>query len=899
METFLDNVVQNILVSHTKMDQIKIIVPNIRAISFLKESFKKFIDRPLLAPEILTISEFITELSGLQPLSKTDSIYLFYETYKSLTPESKLESFTQFLSWAPTLIKEFNEIDNQLINAKELFNFMNALNSIEAKGGLNKRHFNLSKNGFDYYLGFYDIQIKRQKGYSGLQLREAVKNLTFYLEQKLPFHLFIGFNALTKAEETIIQELIAEGNAEIIWDIDKTFYEDPYHSAGHFIRKYYSQWKVLKRKEKPQFPKLFSKAKEVEIIGTAKNVIQAKTAVQIASDLYEKNPESSTVIVLGDENLLEPILSYLPEKELAWNVTMGYPLKKTTLYSFFKSFFELHENHGEYGYRFKDVLEFSRTIHCIELLKSNQSRIDHWIEQSNLNFIASKGLINKNPIGTLMFSPFNGVEGFLEKLIEITQNLKSKYLKKGSEDFEIETCNRFLNLFNSLKNRFNEFKIMNSLADIKTIFDSLVQQESFNFRGDTTGGVQIMGLLETRLLDFENVIITNVNEGILPVGKTPFSWIPFDVRKKFKMNTFIEQDHLYAYHFFRLLQRAKNIFLIYNSSAEGLFSGERSRFLIQLEYFNKPLHNLKIKQLELTIPTLDKKLKKINKTKAILNHLEQIGKQGFSPSSLTKYIRNPYEFYEQRMLKVNPALEVNQELTSVDKGTLIHQALEIIYQPYMSKRMIAEYYDEMLKNLSGILERIFSFQIKSTKTKTGKNALLFNIIEEIIKRFLIAEKYQVSAGNKIQILSLEYKFSKSIYIKTLNKKINFKGTVDRIDIFNDQLRIIDYKTGNINESDLSFSSWEELRTKTKKSALFQLVFYVYILKDDFKKKNFIAGVIPLKTFKNNFLAVSQKESLRTKRILKMEAQVLSHFENELFELVREIYDPSVPFLDLN
>ena len=179
METFLDDIVQNILVSHTKMDQIKIIVPNIRAISFLKESFKKFIDRPLLAPEILTISEFITELSGLQPLSKTDSIYLFYEIYKSLTPESRLESFTQFLSWAPTLIKEFNEIDNQLVNAKELFNVMNALNSIEAKGGLNKRYFNLGKNGFDYYRGFYDIQIKKQKGYSGLQLREAVKNLTF------------------------------------------------------------------------------------------------------------------------------------------------------------------------------------------------------------------------------------------------------------------------------------------------------------------------------------------------------------------------------------------------------------------------------------------------------------------------------------------------------------------------------------------------------------------------------------------------------------------------------------------------------------------------------------------------------------------------------------------------
>ena len=173
-------------------------------------------------------------------------------------------------------------------------------------------------------------------------------------------------------------------------------------------------------------------------------------------------------------------------------------------------------------------------------------------------------------------------------------------------EISVRQAKQFLSIFNSLLNRFHQFNFMNSLTDIKIIFESLVEQESFKIKGDALGeGVQIMGLLESRLLDYDNVIITNVNEGILPFGKTSFSWIPFDVRKKFKMNTFIEQDHLFAYHFFRLLQRTKNIFLMYNATADGLFSGEPSRFLRQIKLFNKPLHNLKNTQLELSIPKLN------------------------------------------------------------------------------------------------------------------------------------------------------------------------------------------------------------------------------------------------------------------------------------------------------
>ena len=904
MRTFLDDVAKKILTSQFQMDQVKIIVPNIRAANFLKESLKKEIDLPLLAPEIVSISEFITDLSGISHLSKTDLLYTFYQVYKAQTPKANLEPFNQFFSWAPSLLQEFNEIDNQLVNPEDLFSFMNALSSVESLGTLeigdiSKRHFKFQEKVPDYYKVLCETLLKNQKGYAGLQLREAVRNLVFYTDQELPYHFFVGFNALSKAEGTIIQELIAEGKAEVIWDIDKTFYEDPYNGAGYFIREYFKKWKVLNKEVKPEYTEEFSTAKKIEIISTAKNSIQAKKAAQIASNLYKNNPNSSTVIVLGDENLLQSILSVLPEKKMPWNVTMGYPLKETSIYIFFKLFFELHENYGEHGFPFNTIYEFSKTAYCSKLLSATDFKIDHLIEKSNRNYITSKELMSNSSIGFLLFSSYKDVGGFLDKLIKITSKLKSILIKQPKESLQIGICNRFISLFESLFDRFNQFNYMNSLKDIKMIFESLIEQEFIDFTGDPLSGVQIMGLLETRLLDFENVIITNANEGILPFGKTPFSWIPFDIRKKFEMNTFIEQDHLYAYHFFRLLQRAKKIFLMYNATAEGLFSGERSRFLLQLEYFKKPLHDLKIKQLELQIPNLNNQKKIINKTQAILNHLARIGQEGFSPSSIAQYIRNPFGFYEQRMLKVIPMPGINHQLSSMDKGTLMHEVLETLYEPYISKSMKTDFYDNMLKKLSNTLEGSFNKIIKNKELRTGKNALVFNVINEVLKRFLVAEKHQVLMGNQIKILALEHKFLKSIYIKKLDKNINFKGTVDRIDIFNDTIRIVDYKTGSITGADMVFSSWEELRTKTKKSALFQVLLYAYMLQNEFKGKEVIAGLIPLKTFKNDFLAASQKENIRETKSLKMQGQVLSNFEKELFKLINEIFDPSIPFEEIN
>ena len=900
MQTFLDEVAIKILSSNLKMDQVKIVVPSIRAINFLKESIKKVIDRPIITPSIVSISEFLEHLSGIRLANNLELLYSFYEVYKEYTPKVELESFNQFFGWAPTLIGEFNELDQQLVNAKELFSYMNALGDIESwgtqeKGELSKRYFKLQGKFFLYYQKLYEKLLKKQKGYSGIQMREAIKNIALYIQQDIPQHFFVGFNALTKSEETLIQELISEGKAEIFWDIDKAFFEDPYHSAGHFIRKYHKEWNVLKKSKNLKFRNIFSKSKKIQILSTVNNTIQAKTAINIAC---KQDKNKSTVVVLGDEELLKPALSVLPDQKTSWNITMGYPLKNTSLMGFFKSYFDLHENYSDKGYPYRTCYEFSKTAFSRAILKNSESEFYRWIEKCNLSYVTSGELCSKGPQASLLFTPFKNVNQFLKQLIKITNTLKNIYSKSKEDPFKIETCHFFLLILDSLYELYHDHNFMTSLTDLKMIFETLIAQESFDFKGDPLSGIQIMGLLETRLLDFENVIITNLNESILPKGKRPFSWIPFDVRKKFGMNTFIEQDHLYAYHFFRLLQRAKNVHLLYNISSEGLFTAEPSRFLIQLEYFKEAEHNLEFNQIELPVPKLSKEVKEVKKTKAVLDHLDQMAEEGFSPSSLTQYIRSPYSFYEHYMLNIREAVNWNEHLTNVNKGTIMHEVLESLYFPYLSKVMNVIHYNKMIELLPEILKNKFHSLSLNEKKITGKNALIYQIMEKVLKQFLLSEKKQVEEGDRIQILALEHQFKKTIYVNTLDKKFIFKGTVDRIDFKNDILRFVDYKTGKTTISDMTFGQWDEVRTQPKKNPLFQVLMYAYLLNNDFQNKRTIAGVIPLKTFKNNFLPVSIRENRRKKHVLEIEAVILKEFERELFKLIGELYDPSLPFKEI-
>ena len=904
MLTFLDDVAKKILQSNEKLDRIRIIVPSIRAIKFLKEAFKKNLKKPIFAPEIISIESFIEELSGIKKINSQELHFVFYSIYQKLTPVDEQNSLTQFLSWAPSLLSEFNEIDSQLVDSNSIFSFMSAVERIEywdpKKGGeISKQFFKFQAQVPQLYSNLYRVLIKRQQGYSGLQYREATQNLGHYLESTLPYHYFVGFNALTKSEEVIIQELIAEQKAEILWDLDHSFFEDPFHSAGHFIRNYSKEWTFLRQDFKSQFSNYFLNPKKIEVINVSKNIDQAKAAAQIAIETYRATPSDTIALVLGDEGILQPLLSAISATEVPWNASMGYPLNDLGEANYFLTLFEV----------LKQANSEKVSVDLIRTLMENQLLTDY-LEEKGIDLkkaiqeqkkyrsttLSLKTVYGKSEAGALLFGPFDNIELFLKRMINLSENLAELAYKNNVSALSIYVSDRMVSLWKQILELHQSNPGMKTLIDVEEVFVSFLRKEKLDFAGDPFLGIQIMGVLESRVLDFDHVIVTHVNEGSLPFGKTPFSSIPFDVRKKYGLNTFIEQDHLYAYHFFRLLQRAKHISLLYNDVSDGLFSGEKSRFLIQLEYFKKPQHELVFKQLDFQLNSPVEAVREGIKTPAVLKRIKEVALQGFSPSSLTQYIRDPFMFYEQRLLKVRPEESQEIEINAAEKGTIIHEVLEELYKPFLGKKLEDYHYAKMLESLPDKLQSCFEKKVQGLGIQTGKNYLIYKVTQELLKGFLKEERALIQEGNSLVIYALEKQFHVPIRLEDKKEELFLKGTVDRIDILNGVTRVVDYKTGSVTAADLAFSDWEELITDPKKSALFQALLYTYALRSDFNGESVITGIIPLKNFNTSFLIASTNEIPRKRVPLKIDESSYAHFEQILFKLINEIFDPKKAFV---
>ena len=907
-KTFLDEVANHIINSEHPLETIKIIVPSNRSIRFLKEALKKVIDRPSFAPTIINVETFIEELSGLHRVSKISLLFQFYQIYKNTTPEDAVDSFEQYLSWASGLLQEFNDIDAYLVSQEPLFDFMVALEKVNQWGNetpLIKNYINFNKRLPDYYNSLYKQLLNSGKGYAGMQFREAVNNLAFYLEANKKHHFFVGFNALNAAEERIIQELISNGQASVLWDIDAHFFQDSFHVSGHFIRKYYKEWTSLKRQPKPNFKTNFNQSKNIEIISVAKNITQAKAAAQIVKSLDLK-PHEKTAVILGQESLLIPVISGIAAFSNDWNVTMGYPLQQTTVASFFNLWIEVHQYTNQEMFDFYRFQSLMQSCSISLLFKNGEKALLKIVEQfraQNRAFVPPH-LVTQidcdEGMGELFFAPFLSVSDFLERSLQVCDRGYDYYQEKKDQDSKLLASYfiRFKPLFRQLQSLQEQYSFIKGLSELKVLLGSLLQMETIDFTGEPLNGIQVMGLLETRLLDFENVIITNVNEGILPSGKGTPQFIPYDVKMKFGLPTYLEQDTIFSYHFFRVLQRAKKIFLMYNSTSDGLFSGEKSRFLYQLEYFKSEEHQVVFKQVNTAYKDLQTQTKVIDKTDSILSALKVVANEGFSPSSLTLYIRNPYLFYEQRVLRIKEPQAFDSAINAMDKGTLLHNVLETIYLPYLNQEMVLENYDQMM----GVYEAVLSSEYKKVyhgaDQRTGANYIVFELMKELIGNFIKNEKALIAQGNRLKIIALEEKFNVSIDHPKLNFPINLKGTVDRIDQWNDSIRIIDYKTGAVKKEDLCISEWDELLTQPKKNPLFQVLLYAYVFEDRFSTYNhFQAGVISFRNFNNDFFEFSIKHGRQKTTPIHLGTDSLSEFKKQLFSILSQIFDKQIPFAE--
>ncbi|MUU79204.1 PD-(D/E)XK nuclease family protein [Winogradskyella endarachnes] len=915
MIPFIKTVLQDLHIKNLNFEELHFILPSKRAGVFLKHHLSTLIDQPIFTPHILSIEEFVEEISGLQNIPNTDLLFRLYETYKQLTQDTEQETFESFSKWAQILLQDFNEIDRYLIPQEHIFDYLNAIKelnhwSLETNPTeLVANHLKFWKQLKTYYSVFTKNLIESKQAYQGLIYREAANNLESYIKNNNnKTHVFLGFNALNTAESQIIQGLLQNKTAHIYWDIDKAFIDDNIHDAGWFTRQHRKQWDYFTTKPFNWVTSHYSKTKNIQAIGIPKLVGQAKYIGQILEELTQNETNLSKIaVVLGEEQLLLPVLNSIPKDITKLNVTMGLALQFVPLASLFELLFATHKNNPKHFY-FKDVINILSHPMIYSLFETEEKNISSaivsYIQKNNLVYLTASDLkqietLHLDIIDLLFESWNNNPKIALQQCTDLIFKMKSNLdTDKVKHSLELEFLYRFNILFNQLTELNNNYQYLNSITALQAIYKELLSSETVDFKGEPLEGLQIMGMLESRVLDFETVIISSVNEGILPSGKTNNSFIPFDVKIENNLPTFKDKDAVYTYHFYRLLQRAKNVYILYNTELDALKGGEKSRFITQLDI--EGIHNVQHKIVSPEVPTIAQNLQEIIKTASVTEQLKVLSNKGYSPSSLTNYIRNPIDFYYDKVLGIKEFEEVEENIAANTLGSVIHNSLEDFYKPLEGTLLTLEHLKMFKSKVKEMVTKHFETLYNKGGFSNGKNLIIFEIAQRYITNFLNQEIESIKQGNEIKILSIEADEYIDIKIDGLDFPIKLKGKVDRVDSFNGLTRVIDYKSGKVTQNKVEVVDWEDLITDYDKySKSFQVLCYAYMMKQQNRIELPIeAGIISFKNLNEGFLKFGKKASTNSRSKDQLITQeTLNNFEIELKKLITEICNPEINFIE--
>ena len=691
MKSFLEEVVDQVISQDHDLGELCFILPSRRAGVYVKELFLKKISKTSFLPQIISIESFIESVSGLKVLPNTTLLFELYEAYLSVIPKKEQDTFASFSSWAPTILQDINEVDRFLIPQQKIFTYLSEIQdlnhwSLESEPTpFVKKYLSFWKSLPNLYQQFSDRLLSKGHATQGLCFREAFENIEHYI-QSTPnkHHIFAGFNALNTAEQHIIEELLQRKRAAIYWDIDAQFLSDSGHAAGHFIRKYKNEWKHYQENPFQWEHTHFSKPKSIQIIGTPKNIGQTKqVGATLNQCIEQKMNMSRTAVVLGNEALLQPTLHSLPASVPSVNVTMGFPLTSASLSTFFDQLISLHADKSSKGFYYQGVQHLlshqnlrgllikDTTDEGMQFIQSIRKDNTVYITQLYAESYFSKE--HRSIIG-LLFGNLTSPQQVIAMLQQMVQLLKDAWIQNPKQyGLELEQLHLFYETFNQLALLTKAYPYVEDIKTLRVLYKELLTTQTLHFQGEPLEGLQLMGMLETRAIDFDTVIITSVNEGTLPAGKQPPTTIPFDVKKQFGLPTFEEKDAIYTYHFYRLLQRAQNIYLIYNSTSEGLDAGEKSRFLYQLQMNPLPQLDLKSFFASPSVSIKQSQPRTVAKTPAIMNRLQEMAKKGISPSSLNQYIQNPIAFFNQRVLGVQEMESVEESPEAATFGTIVHE----------------------------------------------------------------------------------------------------------------------------------------------------------------------------------------------------------------------------------
>ncbi len=927
-----------------------IILPNRRGGLFLRKYLAEEIGKVSWAPAIYSIEDFIGEISGLQDVDNLNLLFELFEVHREIEG-MKAQTFEEFLRWAPQLLSDFNEVDRYLADAQELFATLTEARAIslwnldnQPLTDFEKKYLHFYQSLYDYYTRLTQRLIKKNQAYQGLAFRHAANTIEA-AKDHLPWQhlIFAGFNALTKAEETIIETLKNNGQATLLWDADHYYVDNKQQEAGDFLRVLLGKWAT----KEPRWiaGDFASGEKKISIVGAPDPVGQVKYCGNLLQQLaMGGQSDEKTAVILLDEGLLIPLLNSIPDEVESMNITAGLALKQTPMAGLFETVFQLHLHTAQFSYLtvkgirkfyYRDVLTLLQHPYigrmAYALMDGHGSAFDEIVETIRTGqriFVGiedlareRQGLFEANlSFLNSLLTPWDGAADAVNCFKAMIENLRLCIMKpqrngkvadpagntSPASGMDLEYLFAFSKVVYQLGNLLTDFPAGLKVPAFYQLYSQVVSTVSLPFYGEPLKGVQIMGMLETRTLDFENLIILSCNEDLLPSGKINASFIPFDIKQSFELPTYRHKDSVYAYHFYRLLQRARNIWILYSTEPEQLGGGDRSRFLRQI-LRELPAWNPKIVITESILATPPgirepSQVIEIAKTGKTVELMEIKAAKGFSATSLNAYRNCTLKFYFSEIAGIREPEDMDDTIDPAMLGSVVHEALNNLFKPYTGQPMTPTILAELSEKVEPAVDQAFEKKIKGSGIAYGKNLLFVNVAKLMIKRFLQSETAQAEdlaqSGKSFSVEMLEQYIEKVIPIPFGDRKLDIllKGFIDRVDKLEGNWRIIDYKTGTTEPKQVKVQDWNELFTNPDLNIAFQLLTYGFLLNSKTGSVDSSAGIISLKRINTGFTAVSVPGDEPGKLSTRLTVQLLKNFESVLVQILEDIYNLDIPFV---
>ena len=924
MDTFLKQVARRIAETHPRnTDRVLVVMNNRRSVRFFQRQFNG-LGRPMFLPHTIVIDDLVAELGGLKIVQNEFLLFELYRIHTEIGGEDrKYKTFDEFISFGDLMLGDFSELDQYCVDARDLFGNLHALKNIgewDIEGTtlspFQRDYLEFYRSLFEYYRRLHERLLAEGKAYSGMAYRHVAEHID-ELADPCPWKAvyFVGFNAVSECERRIIGAYVRRGIGHLLTDGDPYFL-DPTQEAGHFLRKHMAEFPETR----PTGTSLFAQGlRHITVVECPENVLQCKYTGRLLAehpDWLREGEQESTAVVLADERLLLPTLNSLPdygdeEHRYRVNISMGYAYTDSNMHLLAQKLLSLHRRRNTRGYHCEDVLEVLSDAFIARLLAQHdlRHRATLFLEQGNYIRCSGKdlrGLIDTpdSLVDPALLFPEDAltVDQWIATLTQFVAAMEQSGLLENN-DKERQAAGSLAEILAYLAELQQAYHYIDTFDTLERIYTRLSRRHSIDLIGEPLSGLQILGVLETRNLDFKRVILLSTNEGMLPSGRNNSTLIPHELKQAFGLPTYREKDSVYAYNFYHLLLRAEEVYLLFSSESEVMGKDEASRFIRQVESELAPKFNIQVNHVIVgnsEPPTVVPRplSSGLSKTDAIMARLRQLADRGFTPTGFDDYLECPLRYHYTRVLRISRDDELSGDLDASQLGTCIHNILERIYTPCLGRTVEADELRQALDRLPQLMDEAFHDLYLHGRDTEGRNRFYHSVAETQLRNLLHKEIALLEEGHRLEMVAIEQMMEPPLPLGNTpdGAPLRLRGKVDRIDRFDGRLRIIDYKTGRLDDSEIAFSSTPNRSGEVVvPGKWFQLMCYALLYarhqrsSSDIQPSSLNVGIYPLRHLQSGVRLASWDGTAD------ITPAMLDDFEAMLRDLCLELLNPDIPF----